>query len=158
MASTVYFTPAQKRILQDTAKRVRRKFKNQQEMALALGITQQSIGNIIKGTYAPGAKVAMGLAELDGKTLESLIGPYGDASVPRAPGSRPFIHEPRYVNLEACINFYRTEKQWKAWTLAAARAGAFGDDDFRPAEWHDKLDALEKALEKAIGALSSHRK
>jgi DNA-binding XRE family transcriptional regulator len=130
--------------------------KTQEEMALALGITQQSVSNLLRGTYHPGIKVARAIANLDGKTLEQLIGDY--AQPEGAPmqlaeavalGYSPATTSQQFPNLTTCLQFHASSKHWSPWTIAAARAGFFGNADFAPPEWSGKLDHLEKALEKA---------
>ena len=54
-----------------------------------------------------------------------------------------------FANLDLCIRFFASSKHWSAWTVAAAQAGFFGGVDFAPPEWADKLDALERALDRA---------
>lgn len=127
--------------------------KTQEEMALALGITQQSVSNLLRGSYHPGSKVARAIANLDGKTLEQLIGDdYAKPDVPPAhTHAEPAGHPAHtlFPNLTVCLQFHSSSKQWSPWTVAAARAGFFGNTDFAPPEWSGKLDHLEKALEKA---------
>lgn len=129
--------------------------KTQEDMALALGITQQSVSNLIRGTYHPGIKVARAIANLDGKTLEQLIGDY---AVDVLPGPLPLAETTgaygapggaMFPNLTVCLQFHSSSKHWSPWTIAAARAGFFGNADFAPPEWSGKLDHLERALEKA---------
>lgn len=116
-------------------------------MALAIGISQQSVSNLLKGKYNPGVKVARSIANLDGQTLEQLIGDFAeaeDAPIQRGPSSSS-----SFANLDVCVQFFASTKHWSPWTLAAARAGFFGQADFAPPEWVPKLDHLEKALERA---------
>jgi transcriptional regulator with XRE-family HTH domain len=130
--------------------------KTQEEMALALGITQQSVSNLVRGTYHPGVRVARAIANLDGKTLEQLIGDYAQPEVspmqlaePVTQGHGPVSASQQFPNLTTCLQFHASSKHWSPWTIAAARAGFFGNADFAPPEWAGKLDHLEKALEKA---------
>lgn len=151
MAQKPVFTDEQQEILHAAALRVWRKFKaegkTQKELALALGLSQQSVSALIKGTYRPGLKVATEIALLDGKELEDLV---GDFAAPKpAPESRPGGTSSGFRNLDVCIQFHAASKHWSAWTIAAARAGFFGASDFAPPEWAGKLDHLEKALERA---------
>jgi len=154
MPAKPVFTEEQYEILHSAARRVwKTKFqaegKTQKEMAFALGVSQQTVSNLLKGTYRPGLKVATEIAILDGKELEDLIGDFaapGAAAVALMNGglaSHPF------ANLDVCIQFFASSKHWSPWTIAAARAGFFGNADFAPPEWAGKLDHLEKALERA---------
>lgn len=151
MAAKPVFTDEQYEQLHATAQRVwRQKFqkegKTQKDMAYALGITQQSVSNLLKGTYRPGLKVAQDIAILDGRELEDIVGDYTrPSSVMPAPGSNG--HGSPFANLDVCVQFFASTKSWSPWTIAAARAGFFGASDFAPPEWSGKLDALEKALE-----------
>ena len=122
----------------------------QEAMALALGITQQTVSALIKphGKYRPGLTVARGIANLDNQTLEQLVGEYADAEH-EPPQSRPKGQPGNYRGLETCVEFHASTRHWSPWTLAAARAGFFGMVDFPAPEWTPKLDALEKVLEKA---------
>lgn len=139
--------------------RLRKRFKNDEKLALALGLTQQSVSAIARGKYVPSEKYAKQIAMLEGTTLEEMVGPYGEKVTAAALGHEP----PKSVrsmpdlfsNLDVCVHFYRSKKQWKPWTIAAARAGIFGAEDLQPPEWHDALDALEAVL--ATAALSPRR-
>ncbi len=159
MAAKPVFTKEQHALIRGAATRVwETKFKGQpapqRKMALALGVTQQSISNLLKGKYKPAIRVADEIATLDGHhSLEELIGPYGKdngAAGSAYPGSSmgPKSDEP-FANLSICIQFFAASKHWSPWTVAAARAGFFGTTDFPPPEWVGKLDHLEKALERA---------
>jgi DNA-binding XRE family transcriptional regulator len=144
------FTLAQYKILQETAKKVKRGFAKQEEMALALGITQQSLSALIAGRYNPGLRVAVNLANLAERKLEDLIGPYDTPSTPSThekPGDQ-FL-QPGMHNLDICVRFHLGVKAWSAWTIAAARAGFFGPADHHPSEWARKLDTLEGMMQKA---------
>lgn len=156
MAGKPVFTDEQKEILHEAGKRVwarmKKEGKTQEDMALAMGVSQQSISNLIKGTYSPGVKPARQLANLDGKTLEQLVGEFGVEDAPTsdpAAGERPANGSATFANLDVCIQFHAATKHWSPWTIAAARAGYFGLADFAPPEWVNKLDTLEKALERA---------
>lgn len=154
MAGKPVFTDEQKDILHEAGKRVwarmKKDGKTQEDMALAMGVSQQSISNLIKGSYSPGLKPARQLANLDGKTLEQLVGDYG-ADEPSSDGGNTRVPSATsgFVNLDVCIQFHAATKHWSPWTIAAAKAGFFGLADFAPPEWVNKLDALEKALERA---------
>ena len=122
----------------------------QEAMALALGITQQSVSSLLKGKYKPGLRVARNIANLDGQTLEALIGDFEDEEAPKSSvPTLPGLASSTFKNLDICIQFYASTKHWSPWTIAAARAGFFGTSDFAAPEWASKLDALERALEKA---------
>ncbi len=144
------FTDAQYRILLDTAKRVRRNFKSQEDMALAIGIAQPSLSALLKGKWKPGVKNAKHIAQLDQRTLEDLIGPYADVEPParRQKGASKMGEQAMFPNLEVCIQFHSGKKSWSAWTLAAARAGYWGSQDIPAPDWEAKLDALEKTLDR----------
>ncbi len=146
------FSVAQYAVLHEAAKKARRKFKNQEDMGLALGITQASVSALLKGKYNPGVKVARHIANAVGMKLEELVGEFGDegeswshAGRRGRPVGRP--------NLEICLTFHAAHKQWSPWTVAAARAGIFGPTDFGPPEWAPKLDALEHYAQRFIKEL-----
>lgn len=151
MAAKSPFTEEQQEVIRAAAQRVWKKFKaekkTQEDLALAVGLTQQSISNLLKGTYNPSPVYARAIANLDGKTLEQLI---GDWATPEAqlPAGYQDANAGNFANLDICIKFYASTKHWSAWTIAAARAGFFGNADFAPPEWAGKLDALERALER----------
>jgi DNA-binding XRE family transcriptional regulator len=149
------YTAEQEDLIHEAAQRVwNRKFKGhpraQINMALALGISQQTVSKLLAGEYTPSPKVATEIAVLDGKeTLQDLIGEFPVAEAAHVaiasglPGSEP------YKNLTVCIDFHASSKHWSQWTIAAARAGYFGNADFAPPEWALKLDYLEKVMQKA---------
>lgn len=150
MPAKPVFTDEQQEILHAAARRVwKTKFekegKTQKDMAYALGITQQSVSNLLKGTYKPGLQVASEIAILDGKELEDLV---GDFAAPQATANG-YVGTIAFANLDVCIQFHSSTKHWSPWTIAAARAGFFGNSDFAAPEWATKLDQLEKALERA---------
>ncbi len=152
MAGKPVFTEEQHEILHACAVRVWRRFKaekkTQEDMGLALGLSQQSVSDLIKGTYRPGYRPARMLANLDGKKLEQLLEDFTATDVPVSEG-RGEVGQPTFVNLDVCIQFYAASKHWSPWTIAAARAGFFGGADFAPPQWSAKLDMLEKVREKA---------
>src|SRR5678815_3536971 len=174
MAKPKDFTPEQAMIIRATARKVfNRDFAwmkavkktkttpyrpgGQEAMGLALGrVSQQTVSALLdpKNEYSPGYRIAAAVANLDGKTLDQLI---GDFAYPEAPDSEPppaptaplpSAHEP-FANLTTCINYNAAIKSWSPWTIAAARAGFFGLTDLPAPEWGTKLDMLEKALERA---------
>lgn len=157
MPAKAVFTKEQHKLIQQAAVRVwEAQFKDlsspQKKMALALKVSQQSVSNLLKGKYKPGLRVADEIATLDGKnTLEELVGPYGEEEVAAASGGerRPVVEHGPFANLNVCVQFFASTKHWSAWTVAAARAGFFGNSDFQPPEWASKLDKLEVALERA---------
>jgi transcriptional regulator with XRE-family HTH domain len=157
MAAKPVFTKEQMHLIHDAAARVwAAKFKGekgaQAKMALALGISQQSISNLLKRTYRPGLKVATEIAILDGRgSLEELVGVVAEAEPPERSivtlGGA--VDDGPFANLTICVKFFASTKHWSPWTIAAARAGFFGNADFAAPEWASKLDHLEKALERA---------
>jgi DNA-binding XRE family transcriptional regulator len=155
MPTKPVFSEEQYEVIHAAAMRVWRKhFKDQPKaqvkMALALGVSQQSVSKLLKGEYRPGLKVATEIAVLDGKeSLEDLIGDFASPapSSPALAARNDFAST--FANLDICVQFFASSKHWSPWTIAAARAGFFGQADFAPPEWAGKLDALEKALERA---------
>ena len=160
MPAKPVFNQEQLDILQATAKKVfaaqfkwmkadkaAGKMGGQEAMALALGITQQSVSALMTGRYKPGVKVARGIANLEGHTLEQLVGDFADPEP--APTAGATGHPNTFRGLETCVEFHASTRHWSPWTLASARAGIFGLVDFPAPEWTPKLDALEKVLEKA---------
>ncbi len=159
MAAKPIFNAEQQEIIRVTARKVyKAQFKpikatkdhpgGQEAMALALGVTQQTISSLVSptGKYNPGMRVASAIANLDGQTLEQLIGEFTD---PDAPVLMPTNGAPSgFANLDVCIQFHSSTKHWSPWTIAAARSGFFGSSDFAAPEWVAKLDTLEKALER----------
>ena len=155
------FNEEQQEILHMTAKRVwKLKFqadnKTQEEFALSLGLSQQSVSSLLKGTYRPGVVPARAIANLDGKTLEQLVGDFAQQPVKNEPDpirSRPQLAPVAalisFRNLDTCIQFYAATKLWSTWTVAAARAGYFGTSDFAPPEWATRLDKLESVLDRS---------
>jgi DNA-binding XRE family transcriptional regulator len=161
MPAKPIFTKEQHRLVQEAAIRVwEAKFKGQpaaqKKMALALDVSQQTVSNLLRGTYRPSLRVADEISTLDGKnTLEELIGVYGTGDVDEDGARRrkkaddgEALAGP-FANLDICIRFHASTKHWSPWTIAAARAGFFGNSDFSAPEWGPKLDQLEKALERA---------
>ncbi len=152
MPAKPVFTEDQMDTIHAAATRIwRKQFKDQPKpqvkMALALGISQQSVSKLLKGEYKPGVKVATEIAVLDGKeSLEDLVGEFGEAEA--APAAREHGLA-GFANLDVCVQFHSATKHWSAWTIAAARAGYFGHSDFAPPEWVGKLDSLERVLERA---------
>jgi len=52
------FTEPQLRVLISTIEKARKKFKNQEELALAIGLTQPSLSNLLHGKWKPGMAAA----------------------------------------------------------------------------------------------------
>lgn len=143
------FTPVQLKILIDTVRRAERRFKSegltQEELAKALDLTQPSVSRLKNGAWRPGLTTARYIAQLEGKTLEDLVGPVR-LDVDAIETAQTTMLTGRFQNLEAAIRYHQDESRWSPWTLASARAGFFGDKDFAPADWTEKLDELEKGL------------
>lgn len=156
MAAKPVFTEDQHEVIHIAAQRVYRKhFKDQSKapqvkMALALGISQQSVSKLLSGLYRPSLKVATELAILDGKeSLEDLVGEYATVASSYGPSSPPSPSSGHFPNLDVCLAFNVGSKTWSPWTVAAARAGFFGPKDFPAPDWQGRLDNLEKVLERA---------
>jgi transcriptional regulator with XRE-family HTH domain len=146
MAKKVVFTPEQIDTLMATVRRAqkdKKRFKNQEALALALDLSQPSLSNMLAGKWNPGLSTARHIANLAGMTLEELIGPV-DGGPTERPSSTSLAGN--YPNLEACVRFYAGTKSWAPWTVAAARAGFFGEADLQPPAWADRLDALDRHL------------
>ena len=156
MAAKKPYSDEQVAIIHEAAERVyNRHFKGQPKaqikMALSIGVSQQTISKLLAGDYTPSPKIATQIAVLDGKeSLEDLIGAYPPAEEAKAALSTGLARgaEP-FHNLTICIEFHASSKHWSPWTIAAARAGFFGQADFAAPEWASKLDQLERTLEKA---------
>lgn len=152
MAGKPIFNEEQHEVLHAAALRVWKRFKSekktQEDMALALGISQQSVSDLLKGNYRPGYKPARAIANLDGKKLEQLLEGFA-SEFPLAADLPSQVERHTFANLDVCIQFHSATKHWSPWTIAAARAGYFGAADFPAPEWTGKLDALERVLDKA---------
>ena len=122
----------------------KKRFKNQEQLALAVGMTQPSLSAYLLGKWRVGIEKAKGIAHLEGVTLEELIGPYKKEKAALA--SKKKLRGD-YPNLDTCIDFYATTHSWSPWTVAAAHAGFYGPEDFPPPKWAQKLDELEKVME-----------
>lgn len=146
MPAKTVFSQAQLELLYESAAKARKKYKNQEEFALALGITQPSASSLLRRKWQPGLSTARHIAEALGQSLESLIGPI--ATIATSPGPKRTANTSGYPNLEICVQFHTGRKAWSAWTVAAARAGLFGPTDYSPPEWTPKLDALDETLRK----------
>jgi DNA-binding XRE family transcriptional regulator len=142
MPKKATFSDEQYEHLFEAAKRIRKKFKNQEQMALSLGLTQQSVANLLLGKYKPSIEYARQIANADGRTLDDLVGD-------PVPGTsyHDTLNRSEFKNLDLCVNYHGSK--WSPWTVAAARAGFFGASDVPAPEWEKKLDALERTLEKA---------
>lgn len=139
------FAAYQVKILIDTIKKHRKDFKNQSDLAKALKLTQPALSNLLAGKWKPGMTTALATAELDGVELQDLIGPLQSGDVPPS-GMLPLSDEERFHNVDVCVKFFGTRKTWSPWTIAAAKAGVYGEQDYPSPEWEPKLDRLEKAL------------
>ena len=142
------FAPYQIKILLDTVKKHRKDFKNQSDLAKAIGLTQPALSNLLSNKWKPGMTTALAIAELDGQELVDLVGPLQGAEPP-ASGALPLSEdhpETRFHNIDVCVKFWNGKKTWSPWTIAAAKAGVYGDQDLPAPEWQPKLDKLEKAL------------
>jgi hypothetical protein len=138
------YTLHQFKLLQQAAERQVEKLGSQKKLALAMDISQQSVADLIGGTYWPAPSKAEHLATLEKfESLEEMIGKYDDVEAPVTP---PTIKGKKgTARLEACLLFYQGTKQWSPWTIAAARARYFQDDVPAPA-WAARLDKLESTL------------
>lgn len=175
MSRKSHFSQAQREIIRATARKLwKSKFEwmkkvkktkthpghpgGQEAMALALGVSQQTVSSLIdpKGAYNPGFTVATAVANLAGMTLDQLIGDHEEPDE-EEDEKQPVVVSALVVpspmnsfkNLDVCIEFMSSKKHWSQWTVAAARAGFFGNADFDAPEWINKLDMLEKVLDKA---------
>lgn len=150
MASKSPFNEAEVARLLAAARRIQKRFKNQREMAEALGITQPSLSALLRGQYKPGVSLAHAIADLEPTTLEQLVGVdwTGRFGAQRAARQRAANREGdnRYPNLSVCLAFHGGTRAWSPWTLAAARAGVLGETDYAPPEWAERLDLIERAL------------
>lgn len=140
------FAPYQVKILVDTIKKHRKDFKNQSDLAKSLKLTQPALSNLLAGKWKPGMTTALAIAELEGVELHDLIGPLQSGAEAAPSGTLPVLDEERYHNIDVCVKFWSGRKSWSAWTIAAAKAGVFGDQDLPAPEWQPQLDKLEKAL------------
>ena len=147
------FTDEQKKILIAVVERamLTKKFRTQDQLALALGITQPSVSALLSGRWPPGMTTARAIAALEGKELEALIGRV--ATEPPATGkAKASAKGPNLSNLEVCVLFYAHSARWSPATIAAARAGLFGEGDVTPDRWPVRLDAIEAALASVVAA------
>lgn len=147
MAGKRVFTDEHRDVIHAAAIRVWKRFKSegktQEDLALALGLSQQSVSALLKREYSPGYGPARAIANLDGKRLEDLLDGFDES--PEVSKTSKTDHA--FAHLDICIQFHSGSKHWSPWTIAAARAGIFGASDFPAPEWGSKLDALEKAME-----------
>lgn len=151
MPAKSVFTAKQRKILQVTLGELIAKY-GQKGLETKLKIKQQSISDLMSGKYAPSYATAVLIAKHAGTTLEMLVGELGaiDASQPLPLGwAPPPLRPGAFPNLDLCIGFMRDRKTWSPWTVAAARAGFFGEADLPAPDWEARLDTLEKALERA---------
>ena len=150
MGAKRVFTEEQYETLNAAVRRAlanKKRFPNQEALALALNLTQPSLSALKHRKWKPGVTTARAIANLEGMTLEDMIGPFADEPAPAASNTNGVGGE--LPGLTRCLEFYAGSKHWSTWTVAAARAGFFGLSDFAPPQWEAKLDYLEKALEKA---------
>jgi len=151
MPAKTPFTEKQHALLLGAVRRAsedKKRFKNQEHLALALHITQPSLSNLMNGKWKPGLTVARAIAQLEGMTLEDMVGPFGELEEPPQAKRRQRQGGPHYPNLEVCLDFHASTREWAAWTVAAARAGFFGPEDYPPPKWPEKLETLDRALDK----------
>jgi transcriptional regulator with XRE-family HTH domain len=135
------FSKAQYDVLHRTLVKVKKSFKNQEQLALALHLTQPSLSALLLKKWQPSISTGKAIANLEGVTLEDLVGEYSDGTAPAHTA-----HDDPFPNLDVCIRFYSGRKAWSPWTTAAARAGFFGPDDVAPPAWAERLDHLEQLL------------
>lgn len=151
MSAKSPFNDAEVAKLLAVAHRHLKRFKNQRQMALALGLTQPSLSALLRGQYKPGVSVARAIADLESTTLEELIGcDWAERlRAQRGPNQRELSPgDGVYPNLSVCLAFHAGARQWSPWTIAAARAGLMGKTDYAPPEWPERLDLIERTLAK----------
>ena len=68
------FSKAQVELLLNVLRKHRPRFRNQEQLALAVGLSQPSLSTMLKGKWSPGVTTARAIANLDGQTLEDLLG------------------------------------------------------------------------------------
>lgn len=149
MPAKTPFTDKQHAVLHravQSASKDKKRFKNQEQLALAIGMTQQSLSAYLLKKWKVGVEKATAIAHLEGVTLEQLVGPYKKEKPVKA--SKRNLSG-NYPNLDTCIDFYATTHAWSPWTVAAAHAGFYGVEDFPPPKWVEKLSALEKLLDES---------
>ena len=150
------FSQKQHEILLSVVRRAaenKKKWKNQEQLALAIGITQPSLSGYLGGKWKPGVKIARGIAHLEGTTLEDLVGPFGEKDEEEKPSRARRVEASGHPNLELCVQFHASTHVWSPWTIAATRAGYFGPEDYPAPKWPERLNALEAAMEKARKSL-----
>jgi DNA-binding XRE family transcriptional regulator len=135
----------------EKAAKDKKRFKNQEALALAVGLTQPSLSALLRHKWRPGVTTARAIANLAGETLEDMIGPLDGPDAERPSTGALAV---AFANLETCIRFYSGTKSWSPWTIAAARSGFFGETDFPAPSWPEKLDGLEQCLAKLRAARS----
>lgn len=157
MPKRVAFSDEQLRVLFATVAKAsadKKRFRTQADLAMALKLTQPSLSSLLHRKWKPGLETAEYIAQLESVSLKDLIGPYeGEEKVKPGPSLRPRAISSSggmvFPNLDVCISFHAGSKHWSAWTIAAAQFGYFGNKDFQPPQWVEKLDALEKLLDRA---------
>lgn len=145
MPAKQVFTDDQVDILLGVVRRHQKNFRNQTELAKALGITQPALSSMLARKWDPGVTTARHIATLERLDLEGLLPDWKGAPATMRPGG---ASQPDRPNLDKCLLWHEDEARWSPWTIAAAREGVYGTGDFAKAEWVMKLDALEKALQR----------
>ena len=144
MSREKLYSPHQFKQIQTAVEHQVKKLGNQKKLALAMGISQQSVASILSGSYRPAPDKAEQVALLEGfESLEEMIGPYTKPEATPAPGATKSKTLP---NLETCLSFHVGVKSWSPWVIAAARAGYFGPEDTTAPGWIRRLDELEEAM------------
>lgn len=144
MPAKAAFTDEQIDVLLGVVRRHQKNFRNQTELAKALGITQPALSSMLSRKWAPGVTTARHVATLERLDLEELLPDWKVVMTSRPGSGNPGSNE--RPNLEKCLVWHEDENRWSPWTVAAAREGIYGASDFPKADWVAKLDAIEKAL------------
>lgn len=139
MAQRRSFTPHQYAALREVVNRHKKK-KTQADLAKALEITQPSLSKLLSGEYRPGVAVARAIADLDGISLEDLIGEFEDSTKAK-----------KKPNLEIAASYHATK--YPPWVTAAARDSPLRDMD--PDLWPAVFDQIKAALDPLWKRLAS---